>query len=74
VPITTSHKHLGVTLSNDAKCNIHDDNIKSSVSIKHFNILREVVMGTHFPLKEKSRFSGTLRLRKIMISVFVRIK
>jgi hypothetical protein len=25
-------------------------------------------MGTHFPLKEKSRFSGTPRLEKIMIS------
>jgi hypothetical protein len=23
VPITTSHKHLGVTFSNDAKCEIH---------------------------------------------------
>jgi hypothetical protein len=28
-----------------------------------------VVMGTDFPLKEKSRFSGMLRLEKIMISV-----
>jgi hypothetical protein len=28
-----------------------------------------VIMGTDFPLKEKSRFSGTLRLQKIMISV-----
>jgi hypothetical protein len=26
-------------------------------------------MGTEFPLKEKSTFSGTLRLEKIMISV-----
>jgi hypothetical protein len=26
-------------------------------------------MGTDFPLKEKSRFSGTLRLEKIMISL-----
>jgi hypothetical protein len=26
-------------------------------------------MDTDFPLKEKSRFSGTLRLEKIMISV-----
>jgi hypothetical protein len=26
-------------------------------------------MGTDFPLKEKSRFSGMLRLEKIMISV-----
>ena len=31
--------------------------------------LWEVVMDTDFPLKEKSRFSGTLRLEKIMISV-----
>jgi hypothetical protein len=31
--------------------------------------LREMVMGTDFPLKEKSRFSGMLRLEKIMISV-----
>jgi hypothetical protein len=42
VPITTSHKHLGVTFSNDAKWIIHVDNIKSSVSIKHFNILRKL--------------------------------
>jgi hypothetical protein len=31
--------------------------------------LWEVVMGTDFPLKEKSRFSGMLRLEKIMISI-----
>ena len=31
--------------------------------------LREVVMGTDFPLKEKSRISGKLRLEKILISV-----
>jgi hypothetical protein len=33
--------------------------------------LREVVMGTDFPLKEKSRISGKLRLGKIMISVMM---
>jgi hypothetical protein len=42
VPITTSHKHLGVTFSNDVKWNNHVDNIKSSVSIKHLNILRKL--------------------------------
>ena len=41
VPITTSHKHLGVTFSNDAKWNTHVDNIQSSVS-KHLNILRRL--------------------------------
>jgi hypothetical protein len=41
VPITTSHKHLGVTFSNDAKWNTHLDNIKSSV-FKHLNILRKL--------------------------------
>ena len=40
--ITTSHKHLGVTFSNDVKWNNHVDNIKSSVSIKHLNILRKL--------------------------------
>jgi hypothetical protein len=35
VPITTSHKHLGVTFSNDAKWNTHVDNIQSSV-FKHY--------------------------------------
>jgi hypothetical protein len=34
VLITTSHKHLGVTFSNDAKWNTHVDNIQSSVA-KH---------------------------------------
>ena len=38
VPITTSHKHLGITFSNDAKWNTHVDNIQISVS-KHLNIL-----------------------------------
>ena len=42
MPITTSHKHLGVTFSNDVKWNNHVDNIKSSVSIKHLNILRKL--------------------------------
>jgi hypothetical protein len=41
VPITTSHKHLGVTFSNDAKWNTHVDNIQSSVS-KHLNILHRL--------------------------------
>ena len=41
VPITTSHKHLGVTFSNDPKSNTHVDNIKCSVS-KHLNILRKL--------------------------------
>ena len=39
VPITTSHKHLSATFSNDAKWNTYVDNIQSSVS-KHLNILR----------------------------------
>jgi hypothetical protein len=39
VLITTSHKHLGVTFSNDAKWNTHVGNIQSSVS-KHLNIIR----------------------------------
>ena len=41
VLITTFHKHLGVTFSNDAKWNTHVDNIQSSVS-KHLNILRRL--------------------------------
>ena len=41
VPITTSHKYLGVTFSNDAKWNTHVDNIQSSVS-KNLNIIRRL--------------------------------
>jgi hypothetical protein len=41
VPITTSHKLLGVTFSNEAKWNTHVDNIQSSV-YKHLNILRRL--------------------------------
>jgi hypothetical protein len=41
VPITTSHRHLCVTFSNDAKWNTHVDNIQSSVS-KHLNFLRRL--------------------------------
>ena len=36
IPITTSHKHLGVTLSSDAKWNNHIENIILNVS-RHFN-------------------------------------
>ena len=39
--ITTSHQHLVVTFSNDAKWNTNVDNIQSSVS-KHLNILRRL--------------------------------
>ena len=38
VPITTSHKHLGVTFSNDAKWKTH---VHNSVS-KHLNNLRRL--------------------------------
>ena len=41
VPITTSHKYLGVTFSNDTKWNTHVDNIQSNLS-KHLNILRRL--------------------------------
>jgi hypothetical protein len=36
---------------------------------KTFECVREGVVGTDLPLKEKSRFSGMLRLEKIMISI-----
>ena len=38
IPITNSHKHLGVTFSSDAKWNIHIENILSSI-YKHLNVL-----------------------------------
>ena len=41
IPITTSHKHLGVTLSSDAKWNNHIENIILSVS-RHLGILRKL--------------------------------
>jgi hypothetical protein len=41
IPITTSHKHLGVTFSSDAKWNIHIENILSSI-YKHLNVLRKL--------------------------------
>ena len=41
IPITTSHKHLGVTLSCDAKWNNHIENIILSVS-RHLGILRKL--------------------------------
>jgi hypothetical protein len=40
IPITNSHKHLGVTFSNDAKWNIHIENILSSIC-KYLNVLRK---------------------------------
>ena len=41
IPITMSHKHLGVTLSSDAKWNNHIENIILNVS-KHLGILRKL--------------------------------
>ena len=41
IPISSSHKHLGVTFSSDAKWNLHVYNVLSSVS-KHLNILRKL--------------------------------
>ena len=41
IPITNSHKHLGVTFSSDAKWNIHIENILSSI-YKHLNVLRKL--------------------------------
>ena len=41
IPITMSHKHLGVTLSSDAKWNNHIENIILSVS-RHLGILRKL--------------------------------
>ena len=38
IPITNSHKHLGVTFSKDAKWNVHIKNLISTVS-KHINVL-----------------------------------
>ena len=41
VPITNSHKHLGVTFSSDTKWNIHIENILFSI-YKHLNVLRKL--------------------------------
>ena len=41
IPITMSHKHLGVTLSSDAKWNNHIENIILSIS-RHLGILRKL--------------------------------
>ena len=41
IPITNSHKHLGVTFSSDAKWNIHIENILLSI-YKHLNDLRKL--------------------------------
>ena len=38
IPITNSHKHLGVTFSSDVKWNIHVENILLSI-YKHLNVL-----------------------------------
>ena len=41
INLTNNHKHLGVTLSSDAKWNEHIDNIVKSVS-KHLSVLRKL--------------------------------
>jgi len=41
IPITNSHKHLGVTFSSNATWNIHIENILSSI-YKHLNVFRKL--------------------------------
>jgi hypothetical protein len=41
IPIKNSHKHLGVTISSDAKWNIHIKYILSTI-YKHLNVLRKL--------------------------------
>ena len=41
IPITNSHKDLGVTFSSGAKWNIHIENILLSI-YKHLNVLRKL--------------------------------
>jgi hypothetical protein len=41
IPITNSHKHLGVTYSIDVKWNMHIENIRLSI-YKHLNALRKL--------------------------------
>ena len=41
IPVSNSHKHLGVTFTDDAKWNQHVDNIVKSIS-KHLNVLRKL--------------------------------
>ena len=43
IPLTTRHKHLGVTFSQDAKWNEHVENIIKSIS-KHLAVLRKLKM------------------------------
>jgi hypothetical protein len=72
IPITMSHKHLGVTLSSDAKWNNHIENIILSVS-RYLGILRK--------LKYRlSRLLLCLLLKRVVhpvseynLSVFVKI-
>jgi hypothetical protein len=59
IPITTNHKHLGVTLSSDAKWNIHIENILN-VS-RHLGILRKL----------KYRFISRQNLEKLYL-VYIR--
>jgi hypothetical protein len=67
VPITTSHKHLGATFSNDAKWSTHVDNIQSSVS-KHLNILCRLNTGTCFIQKIYAPSSSLLQGKHLPFS------
>jgi hypothetical protein len=51
IPITTSHKHLGVTFSSDAKRSMHIQNMMSSIFTNTCNVLRKL----KYKLSEKSR-------------------
>jgi hypothetical protein len=63
IPITNSHKHLGVTFSSDAKWNIHVENILLSI-YKHLNVLRKLKSSKYW---KTSSDSSSLKLQMVKL-------
>jgi hypothetical protein len=61
------HVNYGITVGLEIHKNWNNFNWKLPELLQAYLFLPK--LNTDFPLKEKSRFSGTLRLQKIMISV-----
>jgi hypothetical protein len=64
IPLSTSHKHQGVILSQNAKWNEHLENMITNIT-KHLGILRKLKFG-----QENSMFSMLPVLEKNNISAF----
>jgi hypothetical protein len=59
IPLTSDHKHLGITFSEEAKWNKHAENLIKSVS-KHICVLRKL----KYKLKGKKLITNSINVNQ----------